>query len=266
VAAIQSSTTQIISEDKKRTQIRKYFIKAHPLEQIIPFIIAAIGFFMLSTLYRNFTYQNFFIGIIVIIIGGVWLFIQIRSELSGPTDDTISTWFRKDMERLIKRSLDRLNIDESELIRKPLVITGPILWAVHGVSPEEILWKKGKDDHVRFSINDVTIIHLTANKLSSYQCNYNFIRGASLNERDDEYYYRDVVAVSTREDSTNYTLPNNQVMKHAQSFSLSVSNGDRINVIVNSRDIIELTGGEFVDTGVDAAIKAIRKVLGEKKV
>jgi hypothetical protein len=64
----------------------------------------------------------------------------------------------------------------------------------------------------------------------------------------------------------NYTLPNGILMKQAQLFKLSVSSGDSIQVIVNSSDLLKFTGGSMLDNGLDSAIKALRKVLGEKKV
>lgn len=92
------------------------------------------------------------------------------------------------------------------------------------------------------------------------------MRGVPLNEQDDEFYYKDVVAVSTRDASTNYTLPNGALMKRVQLFKLAVAGGDSINIVVNSADLVEFTGGTIVETGLDNAIKALRKVLGEKKI
>jgi hypothetical protein len=92
------------------------------------------------------------------------------------------------------------------------------------------------------------------------------MRGVPLNERDDEFHYRDVVAVSTRDESTNYTLPNGTLMKQAQFFKLAVSSGDSIDVVVNSADLVKFTGGTIVETGLDNAIRALRKVLGEKRM
>ena len=206
------------------------------------------------------------LAILIALIGGAWLAVQIGRALGRASDATIDSWFHEDMNRLQRRALERLNLDQSQLMSEQLVIVGPILWEVHGVPKREICWRKGRDRLVRFSINAITILHLLEHKISSYQCDYNFIRGAPLNERDDEYYYRDIVAVSTREDSTNYTLPNNQIMKVAQSFTVSVASGERINVIINSFDIEKLTGGRTADAGADRAIKALRKTLSEKKI
>jgi hypothetical protein len=48
---------------------------------------------------------------------------------------------------------------------------------------------------------------------------------------------------------------------------MSVASGERISVIVSSADLLWLTGGTaVVDSGADRAIRALRKVLGEKKM
>lgn len=241
------------SEDEKRKRIRSYFAKP---KLKWPIILIVLGILTLAAK----------IGIIVLIAGGIWLFIEVKPSMDAPGDQTIDSWLIDDIEQLKKRSLERLNIDESELIRDSIVIRGPILWNTNGIPSNELAWKKGKDERIRFSINAVTVVHLTEHRLSSYQCDYNLMRGVPLNERDDEFHYRDVVAVSTRDESTNYTLPNNTLMKQAQLFKLAVSSGDSIDVVVNSADLVSFTGGTIVETGLDNAIKALRKVLGEKKI
>ena len=249
--------SQSVSENDKRKRIRNYFQKLKIKWQII---IIVLSFFFLphsSTLGM---------GVILLMIGGAWLFIEIKRMMDAPGDQTIDSWLLDDIENLKKRSRQRLNIEESELIRDSVVIRGPILWSVYGILNKELKWKKGKDKYIRFSLNAVTIIHLTEHKLSSYQCDYNFMRGVPVNERDDEFHYRDVVAVSTGDDSSNYTLPNGFIMKQAQFFKLSVSSGDKIQVVVNSSDLVKFTGGSMLDTGLDDAIKALRKVLSEKKI
>jgi len=242
-----------VSENDKRKKIRNYF--ARP-KLTWPIVLIVIG---LLTLLAG-------IGLILLIVGGIWLFIEVQPLLDTPGDQTIDAWLVDDIEQIKKRSLGRLNIDKSELIRDSIVIRGPILWNKNGIPSDDLAWKKGKDERTRFSINALTVVHLTEHRLSSYQCDYNFMRGVPLNEQDDEFHYRDVVAVSTRDDSTNYTLPNGNLMKQAQLFKLSVSSGDSIEVVVNSTDLVNFTGGSIMETGLDNAIKALRKVLGEKKI
>jgi len=243
------------SEDDKRQRVRNYFKRANLKGPIILLVIALI---VLT--------QSVGFGLLMLLAGGGWLFLELKPILDAPGDQTVDSWLVDDIDNLKKRSMERLNIDSSELIRDSVVIRGPILWNTNGVPVIDLTWKKGKDDRTRFSINAVTIVHLTEHKLSSYQCVYNFLKGVPLNESDDEFHYRDVVAVSTRDDSTNYTLPNGTIMKQAQFFKLAVSSGDKIEVVVNSSELLKFTGGSIVDTGLDTAIKALRKVLGEKKI
>jgi hypothetical protein len=245
------------SESDKRQRIRHYFKKLDGRGQVACIILGLLMLFSSSTAA---------VGLILLIAGGTWLFFEVKPIMDAPGDNMVDSWLTDDINQLTKRSLERLNIDESELIRESVVIRGPILWSTHGVPDNELAWKKGKDNQTRFSVNAVTIVHLTEHKLSSYQCVFNFLKGVPLNERDDEFHYRDVVAVSTRDESTNYTLPNSTVMKQAQLFKLAVSSGDRIEVIVNSSDLIKFTGGSMVDTGIDNAVKSLRKVIGEKKI
>lgn len=241
------------SEDDKRKRIRSYFAKP---KLKWPIILIVIGIVTLAA----------GIGLIFLIVGGIWLFLEVKPSMDAPGDQTIDAWLIDDIEQIKKRSLERLNIDESELIRDSIVIHGPILWNTYGIPHDELAWKKGKDERVRFSINAITVVHLTEHRLSSYQCAYNFMRGVPLNEQDDEFHYRNVVAVSTRESSTNYTLPNGELMKQAQLFKLAVASGDSIEVIVNSADLVKFTGGTIVETGLDNAVKALRKVLSEKTI
>jgi len=242
------------SEDDKRKRIRGYFVKPQLKWSIILLVLG-----LLTLGLKGF-------GLVLLIAGGIWFFLELKPTIDAPGDQKIDAWLADDIEHLKKRSLERLNLEESQLIRDSVVIRGPILWQVNGVPVKEIAWKKGKDGRIRFSVNDITVVHLTEHKLSSYQCNYNFIRGVPLNEQDDEFHYRDVVAISAKDESTNYTLPNGTLMKQAQLFKLTVSSGDSIKVVVNSADLVKFTGGNLAETGLDNAMKALRKVVGEKKI
>jgi hypothetical protein len=207
------------------------------------------------------------IGLIILIIWFLW-WLFVFSDTPG--DQTIDAWLIDDIEQLKNHALERLNL-VGEKLKEPvgtdgrIVILGPILWETFGVPDKDIRWKKGRDRLIRFSIYSITIICLTEHKLSAFQCDYNFMKGVPLNESDEEFYYQDIVAVATRDDSTNYTLPNGTVMKHAQIFKLSVSSGDSITTILSSPEILKYTGGSLPDTGLDDAVKVLRKVLSEKK-
>src|SRR5262249_34667256 len=77
--------------------------------------------------------------------------------------------------------------------------------------------------------------------------------------------YRDIVAVTTHDDHTNYQLPRGHSMRYAQFFAVSVASGQVIRIMIRSPDIVRLTGGEIMDTGADAAIRAIRGMLADAR-
>jgi len=86
-----------------------------------------------------------------------------------------------------------------------------------------------------------------------------------LNERCTEFLYRDIVSIATEEKSTNYSLPNGKTLRRAQIFRVSVSNGDNIEVVINSPEIKALLGGESRLSDHEKSVRVIREMLRTKK-
>jgi hypothetical protein len=205
-------------------------------------------------------------GMIFVAVGQ--LRSQARNDSGRPDDQTIDTWLREEVLVLVDRSLQRLNVDSSQLVREPLIVVGPSLkWHVNGI--RELNWLRGGDGKLRFRFNDVAILHLMEHKLSSYQCTYDFVGGTPVEERDDEYYYRDIVAVSTRDEpakNITHVQLGGQSVTSVLFFRVSVASGEAISVAINSPDFKRLTGGEVMESGANAAIKAMRAVLADRKL
>ena len=247
-----------LSSEDRRSKLKTYFKKSKLLYPVLTLGVALL-----------LTQADILLGLLGVLIAGVWVYWELRPMFDAPEDKMVDRWLAQDLQFLRRRSLERLNIDESELIQeKSLFVRGPILNPGRtNISTEDVTWKKGKDKKLRFSAYYITVIHLTEHKLSSYQCDYNFIRGVPVRENDDEYFYRDVVSVSTKDiDIDSIELSANQILRSAQVFQLIVP-GSRVEVKVNYPELKDYTDGSVVDTShVDYAIKAIRKVLLEKKV
>jgi hypothetical protein len=250
-------TNNRVSENEKRRRIRNYF-KAAKLKWI--FVLFIIGCILSS--YSS----TIIMGLVFLAVAGIRLYFEIKPLIDAPSEGIIDAWINDDFRYLKKRSLEILNIDESELIRDSIVICTPLLWETAGIPITEINWRKGLDRRIRFSINTVIILHLTENRLNSYQCEYNFMRGIPLRESYDCYLYRDVVSVSVRNEPTNYTLPNGTQMRHAEFFKITLSSGYTMQALVNSEALRQFTSGVIEDFGVSHAVRVLRKVLVEKKV
>lgn len=252
-----------MNDQIKRDALRKYF------ETALQYKYAAIALIVLGILiwgaFSDTPEGESYIGILFIIGGGFWLY-KLRSKTGNvPGDAEVDAWFQEDIARIVEQSYQKTGLDKSELVKEPIPITGPILWGTNGISAKDLRWKKGKDGIVRFAINRVTVIHLSNQLLAAYACDYNSLKNVALNESTQEYHYKDVVSVTTQEDSTSYTLPNGVSFVNSQAFRLSVTSGESIKVIIGAAKISEITGGTIPTTSAEKAVQVIRTMLREKK-
>jgi hypothetical protein len=255
-------------------RIRKYFKKRPSVFFTVSLIIiGSLVFFAGFTQNRPGYPQSANIAQIAVVAGAVLFLIGfIRLFMSGGSglrDSDIDNQFKNDLDEIAKRALDKLGLDEdddlTESRKEPLILKGPILWETSGVNNKDLLWKKGKDNTVRFAINRVTVIYFSKHLLGAYACDFNFIKDVTLNERTDEYFYRDIVSVSTNETSTSYTLPNGTKLTHSREFRLSLSNGEAIQVFIDSGKLTKITQGNIPTEEAEKAVQIIRKILKEKK-
>lgn len=254
-----------MDEHGKREALRKYFAPPpQPKNAIIMLVLGIIGIFVFFGDTRNMGFCGG-IGFLLAIIGGGLLFSMYGAPGSLPDDAEVDKWFQEDLARIVEQSLSKAGLDKSELVQAPIPVTGPILWSTNGVSTEDLRWKKGNDNFVRFSINRITVILLSNQLLAAYACDFNFIKNVALNESTQEYHYKDVVSVSTQEDSTSYTLPNGISMVNSQAFRLSVASGESIKVVISAAKLSEVTGGTIPTTSAEKAVQIIRTMLREKK-
>src|SRR5258708_14271792 len=201
-----------MDEIAKRKALRAYFTPARPGGAIFLMLLGSVVLVHSPA-----------VGLFVIIIGVAWLIILLAARGRVPTDNEVDAWFDDDVAKITEQSINKLGLEGllTEHDPKPLRIRGPILWSTTGVPNKELLWRRGKDRTVRFAIYRVTVIHLADHVLAAYSCDFNFLRNVALNERTDEYHYKDIVSVSTQEVATSYTLPTGIKLVKMQAFRLS---------------------------------------------
>jgi hypothetical protein len=246
----------------ERSQIKKYF-KKFPTWAVWMIIIG------LALLFAKY------VGVIPIGLG-IW---GIVSYYQKPTDEQMDAWIQEDLKDLRTRALAKTGIDPSEIIAEPVMVYGPRFWNIGGA---EVGIKKGKDGIVRFMPIGVTVINFTPHQLMAYQCAVDLTTGNSLSEGTDEYFYRDVVSVSTQSESltlegidtavSNGPLAALMVggklqLNAAETFKLTTSGGTSIKVLLRDPKLIERAGGGSIPTDMaDKAVQTVRKMLREKKV
>src|SRR3989442_14852515 len=248
-------------EQEKRSQIKKYF-KKFPKWAVwmivigLP-LIAAYG-----------------LGLIPIAIG-IWGLVHYYQK---PTDEQMDAWIQEDLKDLQARALAKTGIDQSELIGEPVMVYGPRFWNIGGA---EVGIRKGKDGVVRFMPLGVTVINFTPNQLVAYQCALDLTTGNPFSERTDEYFYRDVVSVSTQSESLTLEGIDSKLSKGplaalmvggklqlnaAEIFKLTTSGATSIKVFLRDPKLVERVGGGSIPTDTaDKAGQTVRKMLREKK-
>ncbi|MFN6991954.1 MAG: hypothetical protein ACK4MM_04455 [Fervidobacterium sp.] len=239
-----------MDEKAKRKMIYNYF-KPFPKWAVIMIIIGlplllAAGF-----------------GIILIGIGIVGLVLYNKGK---PADRQMDEWLREDLVNLGKRALNKMNIDDPESIVYSVAITGPRLWDVAGAN---IFFKKGKDNILRFTPININIVNCLQNHLLAYTCILDFTTGNPLNESTEEYFYKDIVSVSTRTESRTVNSPKIGTiqMNEAETFTLTTSGGTSFSILLRDPTLIKKMGGGEIPVGrAEEAVQEIRKILRSKKI
>src|SRR6266705_715705 len=230
----------------KRQQIKKYF---EPFPKwAVGIIFAGIPLLI-----------SYGLGIILIIVG----ILKIAFWKKKPKDRQIDVWVAEDLQHMESKALQQTGLDESQLVRESVLLTGLRFWNIGGA---EIGIRKGKDDVIRFTPIGVTVINFTEHQLVSYQCVLDLMTGNALSESTDEYFYRDVVSVSTRTESMTWdkamlssagiaNTPLVALMKHgklqfnaANKFVLTTSVGTSIEVVMVDPILIESLGVGIIPT------------------
>jgi hypothetical protein len=250
---------------EKREQIKKYFTRFP--KWTVGLIIVGVP---LVAAYG--------LGLILIVVG----ILKIVFWKNRPSDRQMDAWLEEDLRDMETRALERTGLDKSEKRAETVVLTGLRFWNIGGA---EVGIQKGKDDIVRFTPVGLTVINFTENQLVAYQCALDRMTGNPLSESTDEYFYQDVVSVSTQTESMTWDkamlssaglakTPLAALMKHdqlqfnaAKMFVLTTSGGTSIKVVLDEPALIESMGGGSIPTErADRAIQAVRRMLRDKKV
>jgi len=238
-----------MSNEEKRKAIKKYF-KPFPKGAVWAILI---GILLLAA---------YGLGVIPIAIG----IIMLVSWSKKPSDSEMDKYIADDLSVAKSKSLQKTSLDESELVGEPVVVTGPRFWNTAGA---HILYKKGKDERLRFTPITITVLLMTQHQIVSYQCCLDLTTGNYLNESTDEYFYKDVVSVATKTESKSYSseeFGGTIQLNAAETFVLTTSGGTSIETVLKDPKLIKIMGGgDIPTTEAERAIQVVRKMLREKK-
>lgn len=190
-----------------------------------------------------FLYVKFIFGLLVLVALGVYIYFKVKGKIK---DSDIDLEYQKGMTDVVKKGLDKLGIDEEEVkLIDPIVIHGPYYKNI----VSGYYTRKGEDNRWRSSNYEVTVLYFSEKQVYSY--NYRFsIVNSEKNESTDEYFYKDIVSVSTSSDTI--TTNNNETF-NLEYFKLTTSGGTSISCAIWDM-------GE-----VEKSIRGMKQLLREKK-
>lgn len=183
------------------------------------------------------------VGIIAFALIGVYLYMKFSGV---PSDSEIDNICTKEIDTIKQKALDKIGLDEDEVkIIDPIIISG--------YDFDNSLTKKGKDNHWRSSKYEAIVLFFSEKEIYSYSYKFSIIENKQ-NQKTEEYFYKDIVSVSTSSDSivVNDVSGNSQNI-NIEAFRLTTSGGTSITC--SMRDYNQ----------VEKSIQGMKQLLREKK-
>lgn len=218
-------------------------------------------------------------GLLVVAIGVV----RIASWMRKPSGGQMDRWLDRDLTRLKNRAREKCGLTGMTLTSETVLLTGPRF----GVAGADFAYRSTRREFTRFTPVGVTILNFTEHEIFAYQCALDRFTGNAMGENTDEYFYRDVVSVSTQTenlvlDKRDLTRTGRKLLKpqirggrlqipSAEMFTLTTSGGTTIEVVIevvlDKLNRLVMGPGGAVEVNIaDRAIAAMRQMLREKKI
>lgn len=225
--------------------------------------IAGVIFFLFGLLSQSI--GLILVGLVAALIGGGMIVAPMLGS-TNPTDTEYDAWLKAQSATLLKRAIRKLGID-SQIAKGYLQVHGFVLSGMSGpfrYRPDELRYKRGKDGIVRYSVNVYTYLFPTDHSVVVFIGDVNALNQSAHNEKTQEYFYRDIVGVTTSDEQNIIGLYQYRIHR----FSLRISNGDTIGVSVDASplDIRQnLPSFTVLDSGIDHTVAQLRRLLREAK-
>jgi len=246
-------------------QMKRYFSTSNlPTGVIIVIIFGAI-----LLLIAGLSLQSggaIVLGLVICLIGVGILVARILG--AKPTDAEYDAWQKAQADKLLKRTIRKLGIDR-QITKGYLQVHGFVLSGMsesYKYRSDELRWKKGTDGRVRFSVNVYTYFFPTDHYVVVFIGDVNALNQSAHNEKAEEYFYRDIVGVTTSDEQDFIWLKEGQYQYRMQRFSLRISNSDTLGVSVNASPLDtrqNLPSFTVPDSGIDNTVAGLRRLLHE---
>jgi len=193
-----------------------------------------------------------------------------KDGLFAPSDKEVDSLIKVAIENFARFSYQELGLDVDETMRAPMSVFGPRTDHQGGV---DIVYKKGRDKEVRYSLVDIAVLQFTKDRLGICRCALDLMSGRMLNKTSKEYFYKDIVSISIETESFTKTKKragilgelfemHTQKMCNIEKFVLKNSGGEDL-VINISND--ETSNNNKLSEDFSNVVVAVKKLIQNKK-
>ncbi len=262
-------------EEPNRKRIRTYFRNQKRVPPRWTWISIVAGLPLL------WFYDKFLLitaGILAIAAGSLGLRHWLRRAKDAEADQALEA----DLVHVLQRATGAAGLSAADLIREPILLTGPRIW---DAGKARIAFRCGKDGIIRHNPVAVSCLFFTEKYLDIYQCLWDLETGHLTAENTHEFFYIDILSadVQTRdrsfalsktdrkqlesyEDLTPLLRDNKLLLDDASIFTLSTTGGASVQHLLSAPGLLDLTGaGEFSTRGLEEATQEIRKLSRERR-
>lgn len=183
--------------------------------------------------------------------------------VTRPSCKQMTNWLSEDIDSLKKQSINKVGLDESELITESLVLEGPIYWHIDGLKDSETNLRRWAQEGYLYAVWDVVILHFTENCIAVFLSPFNWLRNVCVNESTEEYFYKDIVTIKTSSESSAYNLFEGKLEK-SSTFQISVSSGEKLKVLIDDPQL-KTQGASELNSRGEKAVQSLRRMLRDKK-
>jgi len=222
---------------------KKYFKQSSPRAGIVLIIVGIILTLILSQT------AAILIGLLGVAGGIAVLYFTFAGK---PTDADIDSDAASAIADVQKRALSKLGLDADEVrLIDPVVVHG--YYYKNIASGVQV--KQGKDRVFRSSNYEGIVLFFSEHQLHAYKFQFSLVTPQESREQTDEYFYKDIVSVSTQSETFQVRdIKNIQQQVNFEEFKLTTTGGTSITSSI--RD----------EGSVSRVISGARSLIREKKI
>jgi hypothetical protein len=173
------------------------------------------------------------VTVVLLAIGLILLLFGVRSMIvtrrSNPGDEDYDDWLERQARALRPRALRTLSLDEQQITSKIVCVHSILLpgSSLANNYHDEVYLKQGKDGQWRSSVNLYTYFFPSERFIAIFTRDINaFSPKGPYNDVTEEYFYRDIIGVSTSVFRDTVLIGEAELVYRVQQLSLKLINGE----------------------------------------